>query len=100
MPDELDTVNGPGIFYTMFEERHMVSRKDKGFDLQEYYSNPNLYHSVFEQYLPKLTILMNSIYWKPKYPRLVTRAFIQQAFGKPDFRLKVIGDISCDPQGG
>lgn len=98
-PEELDTVKGPGIFYTVFEERHTVIRKTGGFDLQEYYAHPELYQSVFEQYLPKLTILMNSIYWEPKYPRLINRNFIRQASKDPGFRLQVIGDISCDPMG-
>ena len=99
-PEELDNVKGPGIFYTMFEEHHMVNRKDGGFDLQEYYAHPELYHSIFEKYLPKLTVLMNCIYWNPKYPRLITRDFIRHASIAPDFLLKVIGDTSCDPQGG
>ncbi len=99
-PEDVSQVTGPGWFYTMFEEQHMFRRRsDNGFDLQEYYAHPELYHSVFEQYLPKLTILMNSIYWEPKYPRLVTRDFIRQTFGDKDFKLQVIGDTSCDPKG-
>jgi len=98
-PEELDSLSGPGIFYVMFEERHMFARRDGGFDLQEYYDHPELYHSVFEQYLPKLHILMNSIYWEPRYPRLLTRDFIGQVWGTPDFKLLVIGDTTCDPQG-
>ena len=99
-PEEVDQVKDSGLFYTMFEERHMFRRNsDNGFELQEYYEHPEIYHSVFERYLSRLTVLMNSIYWEPKYPRLVTRRFIRDAFGRPDFKLQVIGDTSCDPMG-
>jgi len=98
-PEEVSQVKGPGLFFTMFEERHMFRRADNGFDLQEYYGHPEIYHSVFEEYLPKLTVLMNSIYWEPRYPRLVTREFIKKSADASEFRLQVIGDTSCDPQG-
>ena len=98
-PEELDGISGQGIFYTMFEEHHLFQRKDGGFELQEYYAHPDLYHGVFEPFVPKLNILMNSIYWEPKYPRILTRDFIRQAYGQQDFRLMVIGDTTCDPRG-
>ncbi|MEO1334975.1 MAG: hypothetical protein AAFV29_05005, partial [Myxococcota bacterium] len=64
-----------GEFYkVVFEERDMVVRKDGGdFDLEEYYTSPHLYESCFAQYLPKLSMLVNCIYWEEKYPRLVTK---------------------------
>lgn len=70
------------------------------FVLNDYYSYPEKYESVFESYLPYLTVLVNGIYWEPKYPRLVTKAGLRKLFqteGKP--RLRVIGDITCDIEG-
>ena len=45
-------------------------------------------------------MLVNAIYWEPRYPRLVTRewAIRNYSTGSPP-RLKVIGDISCDIEG-
>jgi alpha-aminoadipic semialdehyde synthase len=80
-----------------FREEHMARRKDGGaFDLQEYYQQPELYEGRFEDYLPHLDVLLNTIYWEPRYPRLVTKEWVKK---NRDARLQVIGDISCDYEG-
>jgi alpha-aminoadipic semialdehyde synthase len=80
-----------------FREEHMARRRDGGdFALQEYYDRPELYEGRFEQYLPHLDVLLNTIYWEPRYPRLVTREWVG---ANRDPKLQVIGDISCDYEG-
>jgi len=90
------------IYKVIFKEEDMVeptSPEDK-FDLQDYYNNPDKYHSIFENYIPYLSILMNCIYWNTMYPRLVTKEYIKKSFtSKKPLILKVIGDISCDING-
>jgi alpha-aminoadipic semialdehyde synthase len=72
----------------------------KKFDLQDYYTHPENYQSIFESYIPYLSILMNCIYWSPQYPRFVTKKFIKDYFKEnKNIRLKVIGDISADVNG-
>lgn len=91
------------VYKVVFREEHMVRRKDqtRPFDLREYYDHPEDYEPVLEPFLLHLTVLVNGIYWAPKYPRFVTKAFIRALFGKAERpRLKVIGDISCDIEGG
>jgi saccharopine dehydrogenase (NAD+, L-lysine forming) len=89
------------IYATTFREEHLAAplAADAAFDLQHYYSTPHAYRSDFGQYLPHLSVLVNAIYWDPRYPRLVTKDYLRQAFadGQPKFR--VIGDISCDIDG-
>lgn len=90
------------VYRVMFREEHMVEPKELGhrFDLKEYFARPELYVSKFEEYLPRLTVLANCIYWDARYPRLVTRQWLKSAFaagGQP--RLRTIGDISCDIDG-
>ena len=94
------------VFKVVFEERHLVERKDgSAFELQDYYDHPAAYRSVFGRYLGSLTLLVNAIYWTPDYPRLVTRVQLKELFeaatrssaARP--RLTVIGDISCDIDG-
>lgn len=90
------------IYKTVFKEEHMVVPVSSGerFDLQEYYQNPQNYKPVFESYLPYLTVLVNCIYWEPKYPRFVTKKFLKELYGRNSLpRLRVIGDISCDIEG-
>lgn len=89
-------------YKVVFEERHMVEpvSSDKEFELQDYYGHPQEYKPVFEAYLPYLTILVNCIYWSPKYPRFVTKEFLKHIWEtQPSPRLRVIGDISCDVEG-
>jgi len=70
------------------------------FALEDYYVYPEKYRSCFEQYLPHLTILMNCIYWEGRFPRLVTRQYVDETYGTGATpRLRVIGDLSCDVEG-
>ena len=73
---------------------------DAQFVLQDYYQRPKNYRGIFANYLPNLDVLLNTIYWTPDYPRLVTKKWVKNNYG-PDKnpRLKVIGDISCDIEG-
>lgn len=97
-----ETPSSKYIYKIVFKEKDMVepvSLKDR-FDLQDYYDHPERYKSVFERYIPYLSILMNCIYWDKRYPRLVTKEYIKDSFAKSKkLHLQVIGDISCDIYG-
>jgi len=90
------------VYKVVFKEEHTVesiSPQDR-FELQDYYDHPEKYHSVFNTYLPHLTLLVNCIYWEAKYPRLVTKADLKRLYeGAEPPRLRVIGDVSCDVEG-
>ena len=91
------------VYGVVFKEQDMVETvNDQPFNLKEYYEKPEKYRSVFNRYLPYLSILFNASYWDPRYPKHVTRTDIRKLFGnkKGDVKLKVIGDISCDIEGG
>ena len=87
------------VYRVLFKEEHAVAPNDPGahFDLQDYYLHPHKYHSTFDQYVPHLTVLMNSNYWDARYPRLLTKAYLRGLFaGGRQPRLRVVGDASCD----
>ena len=88
------------LYKVVFKEKDMVApiNSTDTFDLQEYYAHPENYRSIFEQYVPQLSILMNCIYWNRQYPRLITKDYIRKTFCDP-FHLQVIGDISVDING-
>lgn len=89
------------IYKVVFKEEHMVERKDGGdFELYDYYNNPDKYEGVFYRYLPYLTVLVNAIYWDERYPRLITKKYLMENYEIGRSKLKVIGDISCDIEGG
>jgi len=89
-------------YKVVFREEHLVSRIDGShpFDLQEYYKHPERYKAAFFDYVPHLTLLVNCIYWEPKYPRLITRDQFRNLYSESGHaRLRVIGDITCDVDG-
>jgi len=89
------------VYKVVFKEEHMVRpRGNFSFDLQDFYQNPEKYYPVTEDYLPYLNILVNGIFWTPRYPRYLTRNFLRKLY-QPGTRprLQVIGDITCDIDG-
>ncbi len=91
------------IYKVVFKEEDTVEpvTEDQAFDLAEFFQHPERYRSQFEQYLPHLSVLVNCIYWDPRYPRLLTKATARQLYsGDSSPKLRVIGDISCDIEGG
>jgi alpha-aminoadipic semialdehyde synthase len=89
------------VVKVVFEEKHLSKPKEDGkeFDLKEYYSSPELFENQFEKYIPLLTVLMNCMYWDDRYPRIVTKDFLQKLYNSGTPKLTVIGDITCDPDG-
>ncbi len=94
--------DGPPLVKVVFKEQDMVRPTTPGrpFELQEYYQHPERYLGSFDRHLPYLDVLVNTIYWEERYPRLVTREWAQTHY-LPGLRprLQVIGDISCDIEG-
>jgi len=93
---------GKTILKIVFKEEDTVLplESDKAFELQEFYDHPERYRAAFERYLPHLTTLVNCIYWEPKYPRLITVEAAKALYADGQPKLRVIGDISCDVEGG
>jgi len=98
--DIYDNPSDRCIYKVVFKEEDMVEPISSGntFELQDYYNHPEKYRSVFEKYVPDLTMLMNCIYWDIKYPRLITKEFIKKDYDM-NYKLQIIGDISIDING-
>jgi alanine dehydrogenase len=91
------------VYKVVFKEEDMVRPRAPGasFDLQDYYDFPDKYEPVLSTYLPYFTVLVNCIYWDERYPRFVTKADLAALYGgESPPRLRAIGDISCDVEGG
>ncbi len=103
-PDELVSIDKARlardrIYKVVFKEKDMVKRKRGKFDLMDYYNHPENYESKFTQYLDKLNIMINAVYWDDRYPRLISCDYVNFNYAKME-DLKIIGDISCDAEGG
>jgi saccharopine dehydrogenase (NAD+, L-lysine forming) len=92
----------PGRFSRVrFDESHFAERRDGApFELAHYYAEPEAYQGIFEErYAGRLDLLVNGIYWEPRFPRLVSRTGIRSHYLRPKPRLAAIADISCDIAG-
>jgi saccharopine dehydrogenase (NAD+, L-lysine-forming) len=89
------------VHKVVFAEHDMVARRDATarFDLDEYLRRPELYEGAFERWLPRLTVLLNCVFWDARYPRLVTKAAVRRLYAAAPPLLRVIGDVSCDIEG-
>jgi len=103
-PNQLEAIqenfSNKVIYKVIFKEKDIVEpvSSEKEFNLQEYYDQPHFYRSIFQQYIRRLSILMNCIYWDKQYPRLVTKEFLEENL-TGQLKLQVIGDISVDING-
>ncbi len=91
------------VYKVVFKEEDTVEPLTEGqpFSLPEFFEHPERYRGKFEHYLPHLSVLVNCIYWEARYPRLLTKAAARRLFSSDaPPRLRVIGDISCDIEGG
>ncbi|MFW5741409.1 MAG: bifunctional lysine ketoglutarate reductase /saccharopine dehydrogenase family protein [Myxococcota bacterium] len=70
------------------------------FDWDEYVQHPELYVANMNRWLEHITMLVHGIYWEPRFPRIVTREWVEQHWAKHEQpTLRVIGDIACDIEG-
>jgi len=68
-------------------------------EIRDYYAqNPGSIESNLDNILPYTTVVMNCITWSPEYPRTITKELMKRIYEKYK-TLKVIGDITCDPNG-
>jgi alpha-aminoadipic semialdehyde synthase len=80
-------------------EERFRSKDGHRFYFEEYLKNPEKFESNMEYYLPYLNMLIHASYWDICYPRLITKRMVNRLSRRKVFRLKFIGDISCDING-
>jgi alanine dehydrogenase len=64
----------------------------RAFDFNNFVQHPEDYHSDFLKYTRVTDVLIAGHFWDPKSPVFFTKEDVE----KPDFRISVVGDISCD----
>jgi len=65
------------------------------FSFTHFVNHPEEYESVFLPYTKVTDLLITGHYWDPRSPRF----FSKDDMKKPDFRISVIADVSCDING-
>jgi len=96
----LDGLSRFSVYRVMFSRKDRVAPRnpDVTYSNDHFAKYPEQYRSTIPQYLPFLTAFVHCAYWEDPQPRLITTDDLLALGTNP--RLKVIGDISCDIQGG
>ncbi len=95
-PEEFLTDSFSHAVYAIIEPQNYVSRMDgKPFNLDHFIKHPDTYSSTFLPYTRVTDLYMACHYWDTASPVFMTR----ETMMLPDFKMKVIADISCDVNG-
>ncbi len=82
------------VFTHLEADDYYARKSDNGFDKKEFYAQPELYKSVFNDFAESSDMYVACHFWSNKSPLILTREDL-----KHDPRLKVVADISCDIDG-
>jgi saccharopine dehydrogenase (NAD+, L-lysine forming) len=82
--------------YVLLSSAEYHERKDGGhFNREEFHQHPDRYFSTFTKYTKVADLLIAGAYWNPLAPVLFTR----QDMLSPEFKIKIIADVTCDIEG-
>jgi saccharopine dehydrogenase (NAD+, L-lysine forming) len=82
--------------YVQLKGADLYAHKKTGmYSREHFHTNAAEYICLFDQFVPQTDILMNGIFWDVHVPRLFTIRRVSD----PDFRIKVIADITDDTNG-
>lgn len=83
------------VYVHLRSEHYYEHKEHRPWDKSQFYHSPEDYYSVFRPYYRKADILINGIFWKEGVPAF----FSKEEMKEEAFRIRVIGDISCDIPG-
>jgi len=82
--------------YTPLQSRdYHYHINDSPWDNEDFHNQPQNYETVFSKFTKVADVLIATSYWDPKAPKL----FSDQDMLSPDFKMKIIADITCDING-
>lgn len=85
-----------GIEYCVAPLESLVARKDdKEFSHADFFRHPENYKSTFSGFAQSADMLISAHYWGDHDPVYLSK----EDYLEPGFRIKMIGDITCDIQG-
>lgn len=93
--DYLNTSFNEAIYTQLDIEDYNKTKDGTDFQKELFYTQPELFASDFQKFLPHTDVLIAGAYWDPKAPVL----FTEEDLKKDNFNIKVIADITCDIKG-
>lgn len=83
------------VYVQLSSSTYHVHKKGRKFVAEEFYSFPENFISCFRPFYQNTDLLIAAAYWNPRAPKL----FTAEEMKRPDFRIRVIADITCDVNG-
>lgn len=83
------------VFCQIGPEYYVRHKDSLDYSFSHFRKSPQEYESIFLPYTRVTDILITGHYWDPKSPIFFSKADMK----KPDFRISIIADISCDVNG-
>lgn len=80
------------VFVKLENEELYVRKDGKPFIREDFFAHPAEYTCPFTNLYQNADLMINGVYWAPGNPVF----FTIQELRSPDFRIKVIADITCD----
>jgi hypothetical protein len=76
-------------------EHYVTHVHGEPFNFDHFCQNPGMYKSRFNLFYPSADLFFAAHFWDPRSPRF----WQHEEMRRPDFRIRVIADISCDING-
>jgi len=88
------TFNEP-VYAQLGSSDYHVRTEGGHFNRDEFHKSPQKYRSNFGNFMKVTDLLLAGAFWNPQSPVL----FTEEDMRSPDFRIRVIADITCDING-
>jgi len=93
--DFLTKIFDEPVYVQLSSADYHVRKEGGHFNREEFHHEPEKYNSNFLAFTKVADVLLAGAYWNPKAPVLFTRNDML----RPDFKIRVIADITCDIEG-
>jgi saccharopine dehydrogenase (NAD+, L-lysine forming) len=92
-PEDFLQHSYPGPVFAQLRSAHYAARADgQPFAPQKFYDHPEEFVSAFLPYARKADIFINCIFYDQRAPMF----FSSDDMKRPDFKIQVVADVSCD----
>ena len=83
------------VYTQLHSNDYNESKTGLQWNREEFYAHPEKFKSTFAKFTPHCDMLIHCSFWDPRAPKLFEKSDMK----KPDFRLSVIADVTCDING-
>lgn len=83
------------VFTQLFPDDYNKRKDNQPFTLREFYANASGFESNFMQYAKVSDMYISGHFWGKGSPFIISKNYLKS----PDFKIKVVGDVSCDIDG-